>query len=123
MPSVMDAVKTALKYLLKKLYAFGIFAIEARSTAWPGISRFTIWILFAAFFLNLVQIALTMLFALSLGKMPKKAAACYMNSSTEGIRRYDTNLSSHHCITLPPLRRLRSPAQQTADKQRSRGSP
>ncbi|KAL1641727.1 hypothetical protein SLS61_010001 [Didymella pomorum] len=68
MPSVMDAVKTALKYLFKKLYAFGIFAIEARSTAWPGISRFT-------------------------------------------------------CITLPPLRRLRSPAQQTADKQRSRGSP
>jgi hypothetical protein len=42
MPSVMDAVKTALKYLFKKLYAFGIFAIEARSTAWPGISRFTV---------------------------------------------------------------------------------
>jgi hypothetical protein len=38
----MDVVKKALKYPFKKLYAFGVFAIEAKSTMWPGVSRFSV---------------------------------------------------------------------------------
>lgn len=38
----MDAIKKALKYPLEKLYAFGVFALDAKSTTWPGVSRFSV---------------------------------------------------------------------------------
>jgi hypothetical protein len=42
MPTTMDLICKILKYPLTKLYAFGIFALDAESTRWPGFSRLAV---------------------------------------------------------------------------------
>lgn len=83
--AIMQAVRKILKYPFTKLYAFGTFALDAKSRQWPGLSRFSIWILLTTVLLSIAQVSLQLWLAITLGRMPLEASGCYEGHGISGF--------------------------------------
>lgn len=81
----MQAIRKILKYPFTKLYAFGTFALDAKSRRWPGLSRFSIWILLTTLLLSIAQVTLHLWLAITLARMPLEASGCYEGHSISGF--------------------------------------